>query len=150
MTTATSGNGGGGDDFIPAPDGEAATATDAPADTGTILENAGDLPPVEINTGIGQTELILALVALLALAGLLFILKNVIRKSLISGRATIDSANAAGWSWYLTLLGFGALVIAGIAGDLFSSVEYIGLTVAVLVVGLLISMKMTSRAKRTA
>lgn len=147
MTAAN--NAAAADDFIPAPEGETATPAESPG-TGTLAGNASELPPVEIGEGIGQTELILSLVAVLVLAGLLFILKNVIRRSLIAGRATIDSANAAAWSWYISLLGFAALVVAGIAADLFGSIEYILLTAAVLLIGVLISLKMTSRAKRSA
>jgi hypothetical protein len=138
----------GGDDFIPAPDG-ANTAAPAP-DAATTVANSSDLRPIEVGHGPGTTTLILALAALIALGGLLLIVRGVIRKSLITSRATMDSANAAGWTWYLSLLLFGALVIAGIAGRLFDYPYYIALTGAVLVVGVLVSLKMTSRARRTA
>jgi hypothetical protein len=135
-----------GDDFIPAPDaGNAATSPAA-----STLANASDLRPVEVDHGLGTTALILAVVALLALGGLLLIVRSVIRKSLISSRATMDSANAAAWTWYLSLLLFGALVIAGIAGRLFSYPYFIALTVGALVIGVGISLTMTSRARRTA
>lgn len=148
MTSANAGA-AGQDDFIPAPDATEAPVNEA-AETSVAVDNMAGLGPIEINSGIGQTELILAFAALAALAGLLLILKNVIRKSLIAGRATIDAASAAGWTWYLSLLIFGALIIAGIAGGLFDSNYYIGLTAAVLVVGVLTSLMMTSRARRSA
>ncbi|MBV9930660.1 MAG: hypothetical protein JO013_06925 [Alphaproteobacteria bacterium] len=137
-----------GDDFIPAPD--AANGATPAATNASTLNTSGDLAPIAVEHGLGTTALILALAALLALGGLLLIVRGVIRKSLIASRATIDSANAAAWTWYLSLLLFGALVIAGIAGGLFGYSYYIGLTVAVLVIGVVISMMMTSRARRTA
>lgn len=149
VTTANSGAAAApADDFIPAPGGETppvadnAAATTSPSDI--------NIAPITVNEGVGQTELILALVGVLALAGLLLLLKNAVRKSLIAGRATMDSANSAAWSWYLTLLLFGALVIAGIVGKLFGDPLYIALTAGVLLVGLFLAMRMTTRAKRSA
>ena len=148
MTTANSGAAAPADDFIPAPGGEAPPAADNAATTTPATDI--DIAPITVEDGIGQTELILALVGVLALAGLLLLLKNAVRRSLIASRATMDAANAAAWSWYLTLLAFGALVIAGIVGDLFGDPLYLALTVGVLLVGLFLSFRMTSRAKRTA
>ncbi|HEX8444063.1 MAG TPA: hypothetical protein VF631_10510 [Allosphingosinicella sp.] len=147
MSTANSGA-AAPDDFIPAPGGQAPPAAENTATTTTPTDI--NIAPITIEEGVGQTELILALVGVLALAGLLLLLKNAVRRSLIAGRATMDSANAAAWSWYLTLLIFGALVIAGIVGDLFGDPLYLALTVGVLLVGLFLSFRMTSRAKRSA
>lgn len=149
MTTANTGAAAPpADDFIPAPGGETPPATD---DTATTTVPDIDIAPITVEDGgVGQTELILALVGVLALAGLLLLLKNAVRKSLIAGRATMDAANAAAWSWYLTLLAFGALVIGGIVGDLLGDPLYLALTAGVLIVGLFLSMRMMSRAKRSA
>ena len=149
MTTANTGAATApADDFIPAPGGEApATAENSATSTAPSEIN---IAPITVDEGVGQTELILALVGVLALAGLLLLLKNAVRKSLIAGRATMDSANTAGWTWYVALLAFGALVIAGIVGDLFGDPLYLALSVGVLLVGLFLAMRMTSRAKRSA
>lgn len=137
-----------GDDFIPAPAGEASSSPSA-MPTGSLGDPAAT-GIQEQSAGLGQTGMILSILVVLALTGLLLILKNVIRKSLIASRATMDSANAAGWSWYLALLGTGALVVAGIAGNLFQSIGYVVLTGAVFVVGVIVSLMMVSRAKRSA
>lgn len=148
MTTANSGAAAApADDFIPAPGGEVPPAADNGA---TNMPSEVNIAPITVEQGIGQTELILALVGVLALSGLLLLLKNAVRKSLIAGRATMDSASSAAWSWYLTLLLFGALVIAGIVGDLLGDPLYLALTAGVLIVGLFLSMRMTTRAKRSA
>jgi hypothetical protein len=148
VTTATNGAAAPADDFIPAPGGETPSAADNSATTAPVTDI--DSAPITVEEGVGQTELILALVGVLALAGLLLLLKNAVRKSLIASRATMDAANAAAWSWYVTLLAIGALVIAGIVGDLFADPLYLALTVGVLLVGLFLSFRMTSRAKRSA
>lgn len=142
-------SGSGADDFIPAPGGSADNGSVAPTTTGT-LDNGSDTRPAAAPLAIGQTALILSVVAFLVLAGLLLIVKTSIRRSLIGGRATIDTADAAGWSWYVSLLLFGGLVIAGIAGGLFSSTIYIALTAAVLIIGSLVSFNMIARARRSA
>jgi hypothetical protein len=136
------------DDFIPAPAGNA-LANDAAPVTNALTEVAPSLPSVT-REGIGQTALILAAAAVIVLAGLLVLLRNAIRRSLIAGRSTMDSANAAAWAWYFVLLLFGALVVAGIAGHLFDSMAFIGITAAVLVLGVIFSVMMTSRARRSA
>lgn len=136
------------DDFIPAPDGAAQANAGAQA-TNALTEVAPALPPVARN-GVGQTTLILSAAAIIVLAGLLLLLRNAIRRSLIAGRATMDSANAAAWTWYVVLLLFGILMVAGIAGHLFDSMAFIGITVAVLVIGLVSALMMTSRARRSA
>lgn len=146
-TANTGAAAGAADDFIPAPDAAAPPPPEANAAETSALP---DMDPIQVDSGVGQTELILALVGVLALAGLLLLLKNSVRRSLIAGRATMDSANGAAWSWYLTLLAFGALVIGGIVGDLFGDPLYLALTVGVLVVGLALAMWMTGRAKRSA
>jgi hypothetical protein len=144
MTTANTGV--AADDFIPAPD----AGEEAPAETNAGTADPIGMQPIDASEGIGQTELILALVGVLALAGLLLLVKTSVRKSLIASRATIDAANAAGWSWYAALLAFGALVIAGIAGGLFGDPVFIALTLGVLIVGLLIALRMTARARKSA
>jgi hypothetical protein len=148
VTTANSGAAAPADDFIPAPGGAAPPTADNSAATATPTDI--DIAPITIEDGLGQTELILALVGVLALAALLLLVKNAVRRSLIAARATMDTANAAGWSWYLALLAFGALVIAGIVADLFGDPLYLALTVGVLLVGLFLSFRMTSRARRSA
>lgn len=133
------------DDFIPAPaDSGVSTAVAAVANATTEALTTPEPPR------IGQTELILGIVAVLALAGLLLLVRNAVRKSLIAARATIDSANAAAWSWYLVLLLAGALIIAGIVGRLFASGLFMAVTAATLIVGVLLAFTMTARARRSA
>ena len=146
MANATTETGPVVDDFVPAPEGQtppeqndAAAATELPA----------ELPALPEAGGIGQTELILSALAVLVTAGLIIFLNNAIRRSLIASRASMDRANAAAWAWYVLLLVLVILVIAGVVGDLFNSMFYIGLTAAVLVIGIVIAAKMTSSARRS-
>ena len=134
------------DDFVPAPEGQ---STAAQNDMNAALEIPAELPALPEAARVGQTELILSAVAVLVAAGLLMFLKNAIRRTLISSRASIDRANAAAWVWYVVLLLLIILVIAGVVGDLFSSIPYIVLSAAMLIVGVVIAAKMTSSARRS-
>jgi hypothetical protein len=134
------------DDFIPAPQGE----QPGDANQATTLEPEPSPVPLPEPTQVGQTELILATVAVLFAAGLLWFLKAAIRRSLIASRATLDRANAAAWVWYIVLLLLVVLVVVGVVAGLFDSMTFLGLTAAVLVIGLAIAANMTSRARRSA
>lgn len=138
------------DDFVPAPDASASGTVSNREDMAGTLDNAGALAPIKVDAGVGQTAMILSLVAFLVVAGLLLLVRSAVRKSLIAGRATIDSANAASWSWYGTLLLFTGLLIGGIVGKLFTLTSYVGLTVGVLLLGVGLSATLTSRARRSA
>ena len=142
--------GAAGDDFVPAPDAISGTAPKAAAVSAGVIDNRGDVVPITLDAGVGQTALILSLAAFLVLAVILLFVRSAIRRSLIAARATIDAASAASWAWYVTLLIFGGLLIGGIVGHLFALVSYLFLTVGVLVVGSGASAMMTSRARRSA
>lgn len=140
------GNSGGADDFIQAPDGAGSAITNGVSEVpNAVAEVLSDPAP-----GIGQTEAILGVVAVLVLAGLLLFLRNAIRKSLIAGRAAIDSANAASWAWYFALLLIGALVVAGVVGGLFASTAFLVTASLASIAGVLIAVTMMSRARRSA
>ena len=98
---------------------------------------------------IGQTALIIGAAAIITFALLLLFLRNAIRRSLIASRATMDSAATASWTWYFVLLVFVILVVVGLVGSLFGSLAFIGLTVGVLVIGIVIALMMTSKARRS-
>ena len=63
MTTATNGAAAPADDFIPAPGGETPSAADNSATTAPVTDI--DIAPITVEEGVGQTELILALVGVL-------------------------------------------------------------------------------------
>ena len=138
------------DDFIPAPSEEAAPteSTDGQTSTASTLDPS-DLPaPLVIDNGISQTSLIIAAAAFFVSAGLLLLVRKAVRLSLINARAPIDAANTASWVWYLILLLTGALVIAGVTAGLFSSMLYLGVTIAVAIGGIAAAVAMTSKAKQ--
>lgn len=138
------------DDFaIPPPsDGDNAAAPEAnAADSGfnTLTE-----APAIAEEAFGRTEMILTAAAILVLAGLLLLLRNAIRRSLIANRATIDSAGAAAWTWYFALLATGAMLAAGIITGLITDMTFVLVLLAVAVVGLMFAMIMHGKAKRSA
>lgn len=137
------------DDFdIPAPsDGSNATAPEANvADSGfNVLTEAPSIP----EEALGRTEMILGAAAILILAGLLLLLRNAIRRSLIASRATIDSAGAAAWTWYFALLITGAMLIAGIITGLLTDTTYVLVTLGVAAVGIMFALVMQGKAKRS-
>jgi hypothetical protein len=147
---ASPGNPPSADDFIPAPSEEAASTeiTDSQSSSASTLDPSGLPAPLIIDNGISQTSLIIAAAAFLVLAGLLLLLRNAVRRSLISARAPIEAANTASWIWYLVLLATGTLVIAGITAGLFSSMLYVGVTIAVALGGIAVAAAMTSKAKQ--
>lgn len=138
------------DDFdIPAPSGESnATVPEAnAADSGfNVLTEAPSIP----EEALGRTEMILGAAAILILAGLLLLLRNAIRRSLIASRATIDSAGAAAWTWYFALLITGAMLIAGIITGLLTDTTYVLVTLGVAAVGIMFALVMHGKAKRSA
>ena len=138
------------DDFnIPPPDAGDNTAVPEAnaADSGfNTLTEAPQIP----EESLGRTEMILGVAAFLVLAGLLLLLYNAIRRSLIANRATIDSAGAAAWTWYFALLITGAMLIAGIVTGLLTDTTYVLVTSGVAAVGLIFAIVMHGKAKRSA
>lgn len=141
----------GGDDFAPPiEDGNAASPPANPANTADPFQTASPVAGADLpGEGIGQTALIIGGAVIIAFAVLLLFLRNAIRRSLIAGRATMDSASTASWTWYFVLLVFVILVVVGLVGSLFGSLAYIGLTVGVVLVGVVIALLMTSKARRS-
>jgi hypothetical protein len=149
-STANPQDGDGADDFIPAPADGGAQSAPTPTTNVTVQPDSSEPigPLVTIESGVGQTGLILAAAALLILGGLLLLLRNSIRRSLIASRASLDSANTASWTWYFVLLAVGILVIVGVTTGMLVTALFAGATIAVAVIGCLIAMAMSSRAKQ--
>jgi hypothetical protein len=138
-----------GDDFTAAPGGTSETPAPAPEASTAAEETASNFEPIRIEHNVGQTELVIAVVAVVVFAGLLIFAKNAIRRSLIANRATIDTAGAAAWAWYVVILLIFTLVVAGIVAKLFESVAFLVGAAAIIVVGAAIAAMMSSKARRS-
>ena len=127
--------GGAGPDLnIPPP----SNGADAPAATATTGPHAppsaaADLAPV----GMSSTEIVVAIVLVLAWAGLLLLVRRLLIQSLLAQFADLGRSRAAGTALYMFLLALGATVIVCGIGGFWDTLE-IMIPVAVLDILLLV------------
>lgn len=109
----------------------AGNGTGAPASGSGPAAGSTVAAPTDVPIGVGAPpvsmtpeQLVLATAAVLVLAVAFFFVRGGLRAHLISRRASLASASAAGWSLFALLLSVAVAVAFGVIGDAFRSVPF--------------------------
>ncbi len=108
------------------------------------MNGTASVPPPQLDAGMSSNDIVIGIAIVAVLAVVFFFVRGGVRRHLISERASLSAASAAGWSMFAFLLSLAIMVVFGLVGNILRLATFV-VPMALLVLATLILTIVTYR-----